>query len=102
VGELSRPHFPPTFPDSTASASNSPDELVKHIALASRKQLCINPAVSRLSSQTAINERCLELQKKSSKHRCEFKLNQHDPLDAVKQRDFRDHALVHHLTIKLI
>ena len=48
-----------------------------------------------MSSQTAINERCLELQKKSSKHRCEYKLNQHDPLDTVKQRDFRDHALVH-------
>lgn len=68
--------------------------MVKHIPLASRKQLCINPAVSRLSSQTAINERCLELQKKSSKHRCEFKLNQHDPVDTIKQRDFRDHALV--------
>ena len=91
VGELARPHFPPTY------SSQESEELVKHIPLASRKQLCINPAVSRLSSQTAINERCLELQKKSSKHRCEFKLNQHDPIDTVKQRDFRDHALVQSL-----
>lgn len=93
VGELGRPRFPPTYPQPD-NPDNS-NELVKHIPLASRKQLCINPAVSKLSSQTAINERCLELQKKSSKHRCDFKLNQHDPLDAIKQRDFRDHALVH-------
>jgi chromosome transmission fidelity protein 1 len=89
VGELGRPHFPPTYPDPSIK-----DELVKHIPLASRKQLCINPAVSRLSSQTAINERCLELQKKSSKQRCEFKLNLNDSTDTVRQRDFRDHALV--------
>jgi len=66
---------------------------VKHIALGSRKQLCINPTVNRLSSQTAMNERCLELQNKSSKHRCEYKLNMHDSQDSVRQRDFRDHAL---------
>ena len=41
-----------------------------------------------------MNEKCLELQKKTSKHRCEFKLNPNDLLDTIKQRDFRDHALV--------
>jgi chromosome transmission fidelity protein 1 len=39
------------------------EEVVKHLALGSRKTLCINPKVARLSSTTAINERCLELQK---------------------------------------
>jgi len=73
--------------------------MVKHIPLASRKQLCINPALSKLSSQTAVNERCLELQKKSSKQRCEFKLNLNDSGDIVRQRDFRDHALVSELSI---
>lgn len=38
-------------------------ESVKHLALGSRKNLCINEKVSRLHSATAINERCLELQK---------------------------------------
>ena len=73
---------------------------MKHIPLGSRKQLCINPKVAKLSSQTAINEACLELQKKSSKQRCEFKLNPHEPADNVKQREFRDHALVYLLIVK--
>jgi chromosome transmission fidelity protein 1 len=90
VGELGRTRFPPTYPDDAGTK----DELVKHIPLASRKQLCINPSVSNLSSQTAINERCLELQGKSSKQRCEFKLSMNDSGDTVRQRDFRDHALV--------
>jgi len=93
VGELTRPKFPPTYPSDKEESARQ-EELVKHISLASRKQLCINPKVSKLSSQTAINERCLELQKKSSKQRCEYKLNLTDPADIVRQRDFRDYALV--------
>ncbi len=35
---------------------------MKHLSLGSRKNLCINAKVSALSSNTAINERCLDLQ----------------------------------------
>jgi chromosome transmission fidelity protein 1 len=40
-------------------------EAVKHLALGSRKNLCINSSVAQLGSTHAINERCLELQKPS-------------------------------------
>ena len=35
---------------------------IKHLALGSRKNLCINKHVNRLGNPTAINERCLDLQ----------------------------------------
>ena len=37
-------------------------EGVKHLTLGSRKNLCINPRVTKLGSALAINEKCLELQ----------------------------------------
>ena len=48
--------------------------------------------MAKLSSTTAINERCLELQKSGTpdEKRCEFLPNQDDK---VQVRDFRDHAL---------
>ena len=39
------------------------EEVVKHLCLGSRKNLCINQKVSQLGSVAAINERCLDLQK---------------------------------------
>ena len=49
-------------------------EVIKHLSLGSRKNLCINPKISRLKSAMAINERCLELQKPGTlqEHKCNF------------------------------
>jgi len=81
--------MPPSFP----SEEKGLEEQVKHLSLGSRKNLCINPAVTRLNSVTAINEKCLDMQKsgtKDSEKRCQF-LPPKD--DQVIVRDFRDHAL---------
>jgi chromosome transmission fidelity protein 1 len=64
----------------------------KHLTLGSRKNLCINPSVSKLDSMTAINERCLELQQPSTpaEKKCSFVPNKDNkPLVA----SFRDHSL---------
>ncbi|XP_055638817.1 ATP-dependent DNA helicase DDX11 [Toxorhynchites rutilus septentrionalis] len=42
-------------------------ENIRITALASRQNLCINPDVKKLGSNALINERCLELQKKTAK-----------------------------------
>lgn len=88
---------------------------MKHLSLGSRKNLCINPKVTRLANPTAINERCLELQRSGMLHkildkvlqkiaadpesrakgvseasRCEFLPGKDDQ---VVVRDFRDHTL---------
>ncbi|KAK4934826.1 ATP-dependent DNA helicase chl1 [Elasticomyces elasticus] len=65
VNELRRVKPPSSIPSDLMVSSGLSDleETVKHLALGSRKNLCINPEVSRLSSTAAINERCLELQK---------------------------------------
>lgn len=39
-------------------------EKVKYLPMGSRKQLCINPRVSKLQNTSLINEACLDLQKK--------------------------------------
>lgn len=39
---------------------------IRVVSLGSRQQYCINPAVKSLKSNTLINERCLEMKKKSS------------------------------------
>lgn len=44
------------------AADTGLEEELKHLTLGSRKNLCINPKVSKLGHTTAINERCLELQ----------------------------------------
>ena len=65
VGEL-RQVKPPSSVGSDMNAPSSGqeiEELVKHLSLGSRKNLCINPRVSRLKTTSEINERCLELQK---------------------------------------
>ena len=68
VNELRRVNPPSSLPAALKhSTSNTKlEERVKHLALGSRKNLCINPKVLRLPSTTAINERCLELQKPST------------------------------------
>ena len=90
VGELQRVKLPPGLPP-------EPDETkwfeeLKHLTLGSRKNLCINSAVAKLGNQTAINERCMELQQPSTSadRRCPYVPNKENE-DVVL--DFRDHAL---------
>ncbi|KAK3058279.1 ATP-dependent DNA helicase chl1 [Extremus antarcticus] len=90
VGELKRVRLPPGLPPE----ENTVDviEELKHLTLGSRRSLCINPKVAKLSNQTAINERCIELQQPSTsaEHKCPF-LPKKDDQDTTL--DFRDHAL---------
>ncbi|KAH6668631.1 DNA repair helicase [Plectosphaerella plurivora] len=88
VSELRRPAFPSSLPSSLQTDPSKPDkEAVRHVPLSSRQKLCINPAVARLGSQTAINDRCAELQKPKSKDRCP-----HVPGDEnlARTHEFRD------------
>lgn len=69
INELRRVRIPPALstnvePSSVdqAGVHNQVEEEFKHLTLGSRKNLCINPKVSKLGSATAINERCLDLQ----------------------------------------
>ena len=74
-------------------SSDEAYELIKNISLGSRKNLCINPKVSKLSNGTAINERCLELQqakKIDTDHKCPYLPTAETE---VLVNDFRDHAL---------
>lgn len=92
--ELSRVKMPPaiTMPeDVDDDGTGGLTEDVKYLTLGSRKNLCINPTVSRLGSATAINERCLELQQStSSQSRCPAMPTKENE---VLLNDFRDHAL---------
>ncbi|KAJ4366557.1 ATP-dependent DNA helicase chl1 [Ascochyta clinopodiicola] len=92
--ELARVKMPPALflDDKWDSADVSElTEDVKHLTLGSRKNLCINPKVSRLGNATAINERCLELQKStSSESKCPAMPTKDDE---ALLNDFRDHAL---------
>lgn len=65
VQELQRVSPPSGLVSNVEDEENDPQpsEAVKHLPLGSRKNLCINEKVARLSSTAAINERCLELQK---------------------------------------
>ena len=66
--------------------------VIKHLPLASRKTLCINPKVTKLGYAPAINERCLELQQPEipKDHKCPFVPNKENE---VLVNDFRDHTL---------
>ncbi|KXJ89276.1 DNA repair helicase [Microdochium bolleyi] len=73
VGELRRPSFPSSLPDSIRDEKRGDgSEGVKHLPLSSRQRLCINPSVSRLGSLAAINDRCSELQQAKSSGKCSF------------------------------
>jgi len=82
--------FPPSIRDAATKETDIED--LKHLTLGSRKNLCINPKVNKLNSQTAINERCSELQQSSTaqEHKCTFLPNK-DNQSLVNT--FRDHAL---------
>lgn len=96
--EMSRVTLPPSVPadvedgDDTEVDVAELEEGLKHIALGSRKALCINPKVQALGNPVAINERCLDLQKPgiSPDHKCPYLPSKDNEAQAI---DFRDHAL---------
>lgn len=96
VQELRRVHLPEVSwaAEKDVSQKGNPEDraVVKHLPLGSRKNLCINPKVSRLDSAPAINERCLELQQPntSKDHKCPFIPNKENE---TLVNDFRDHTL---------
>ena len=65
---------------------------LKYLSLGSRKNLCINPKVTRLASLPLINERCLELQQPGTPQddKCPFIPNKENE---TLVNDFRDHTL---------
>ena len=76
---------------STGEAESPPIEQIKHLSLGSRKNLCINKDVKKFGDPTAINERCLDLQTKTSaEKKCPF-LPTKENETLVHQ--FRDHTL---------
>lgn len=68
------------------------EELLKHLTMGSRKNLCINPKVNKLTSMTAINEKCMDLQKSgtSKENKCPYIPNKDNETMVHK---FRDHAI---------
>lgn len=78
--ELRRVNLPSSLPSLQESAEGEKqehtelEEVIKHLTLGSRKQLCINPRVSNLGNATAINERCMELQQSgvAADKRCSY------------------------------
>ncbi|RMZ91930.1 hypothetical protein DV736_g824, partial [Chaetothyriales sp. CBS 134916] len=95
IHELRRVKPPSSFDDPSDNHNrngNRFEESVKHLPLSSRKNLCINEKVLKLSSTAAINERCLELQKPGTPkdHKCPYLPTKKDG-EAVAS--FRDLAL---------
>ena len=96
IGELRRVRLPSAFPVEPEATSFDPEDgsiqELKHLTLGARKNLCINPKVNRLSSATAINERCVELQqsKTPASQKCSFLPNKESEHLVL---DFRDSAL---------
>lgn len=96
VGELQRVHLPAGFPpekkETPSDGATELTEEIKQITLGSRKNLCINPKVNKLASQTAINERCVELQqsKTPAEKKCQYLPTKDDESLVL---DFKDHAL---------
>jgi chromosome transmission fidelity protein 1 len=96
AGELRRVIFPSSIPSKLDSESKDDlsalEERVKHLALGSRKNLCINPKVRALENNTAINERCLDLQQSgvAADRKCKFLPSKDDEALTLQ---FRDHTL---------
>ncbi|KAF2664653.1 DNA repair helicase [Microthyrium microscopicum] len=97
VSELRKVNLPPVIqPDLHGDAIGiSPDnvaESLRHLTLGSRKNLCINAKVSNLGGNTAINEKCLDLQKVGTPEdkKCPYLPKKEDEPIINK---FRDHAL---------
>lgn len=77
--------------DDSGATSHEP---VKHIPLSSRQRLCINPAVARLGSVAAINDRCAELQKPKKSKDSDSKSCPYMPsANPAAAHQFRDTAL---------
>jgi len=79
----------------SAASDSGDEETIKHVPLGSRKNLCINPRVARLSSTTAINERCLDLQKPNvtQSQKCEFLPSNASITDKQRIETFRDNTI---------
>ncbi|KAI4097074.1 MAG: hypothetical protein LQ344_000483 [Seirophora lacunosa] len=96
ISELRRVQLPPApWADRECASSSSGVQqrnVIKHLPLGSRKNLCINPKVLNAGNATAINERCLDLQQPSTPKdkKCIF-LPTKD--NEVLVNDFRDHTL---------
>ena len=96
VREIQRVKLRPVswFDDATASVAKERlgSSFIKHLPLGSRKNLCINPNVSKLGSTVAISERCLELQQQgiSQEHKCAFLPTKENE---TLVNEFRDHTL---------
>ncbi|KAJ6178379.1 Helicase-like DEXD box c2 type [Penicillium mononematosum] len=96
AGELRRVNFPSSIPSDLDLESKDDlsklEERVKHLSLGSRKNLCINPKVRALENNTAINEKCLDLQQAgvAADKKCSFIPSKDDEALAL---EFRDHAL---------
>ncbi|EPX75325.1 ATP-dependent DNA helicase Chl1 [Schizosaccharomyces octosporus yFS286] len=65
---------------------------IRVVSLASRKNLCINPKVQKLSPTSAVNEKCIELQGSSEK--CPYMK------DDTRIWDFRDEVLAEVMDIE--
>ncbi|KAJ5335421.1 hypothetical protein N7452_007824 [Penicillium brevicompactum] len=92
AGELRRVTFPSSLPNDLDSETQELEERVKHLSLGSRKNLCINPQVRALENNTAINEKCLDLQQPgvAADKKCKFLPSKDDEALAL---EFRDHTL---------
>jgi chromosome transmission fidelity protein 1 len=96
AGELRRVTFPSSIPTDLDPESKDDisklEERVRHLSLGSRKNLCINPQVRALENNTAINEKCLDLQQAgvAADKKCKFIPSKDDEALAL---EFRDHAL---------
>lgn len=99
AGELRRVTLPSSIPpeiEHEGSENHDPEnelqEAIKHLSLGSRKTMCINTKVQNLGSATAINERCLDLQRPdvAADKKCPFAPSkENEPVI----NDFRDHVL---------
>ena len=96
VNEVRRVHLPSaSWSDVVGESSSAKEEdrsVIKHLPLASRKNLCINPAVAKLGNAPAINERCLELQQRETPtdRKCPYVPNKENDTLVT---EFRDHTL---------
>lgn len=98
ITELRRVKLPPSIELGLPDPNPNGDEIeqaaeeLRHLTLGSRKNLCINPKVKKLGNATAINERCLELQKPGTAAdcKCPFLPTKEDE---VVVNNFRDAAL---------
>ncbi|QSS49054.1 DEAD_2 domain-containing protein [Histoplasma capsulatum var. duboisii H88] len=99
--ELRRVKLPPSIPPEVGDQGKATDmsypddaleESTKHLSLGSRKTLCINSKVRALGNSTAVNERCLDIQRPETpaEYRCPFLPTKENE---TLVNDFRDHTL---------